>query len=234
MSGLRVVLFDVDGVLLDSLTPHLKICEDKSKEYGLGLRIPDALEFKEMARSGTRISPMKFFFMAVGFPEEFAEKANRQYQEIFMRVYAPAPFPHVHSVLKALHEAGLKMGIVTSNVKANVVEALGESIGFFDPDCIYSKDNMAGPSKSEAIVAAMIRFQVSPAETVYIGDQLADWEAAKAAGVNFLGATYGWGISEDDKGFPVVREVSDIYRYISTTLAEFLPPVSITARPRGG
>src|SRR5713226_1470789 len=231
MSKLRVVLFDVDGVLLDSLTPHLKICEDKSREYGLGLRIPSGPEFKEMVRTGTRISPMKYFFMAVGFPEEFAEKANRQYQEIFMRAYAPAPFPHVHSVLKALHDAGLKMGIVTSNVKANVVEALGESIRFFDSDCIYSKDDMAGASKSEAIATAMIKFQASPAETVYIGDQPADWEAAKAAGVNFLGIAYGWGISEEDKGFPIVREVSDIYLYISTAPAE-LPPVPITARPR--
>ena len=40
MKGYSAVLFDVDGVLLDSLTPHLQICKDKNEEYGLGLTIP--------------------------------------------------------------------------------------------------------------------------------------------------------------------------------------------------
>jgi phosphoglycolate phosphatase-like HAD superfamily hydrolase len=214
MSDLKVVLFDVDGVLLDSLTPHLKICEDKSIEYGLGLKIPDATEFKKMVRRGVKISPMKYFFMAVGFPEEFAEKANQQYQRIFMQAYAPAPFPGVHETLRALCNAGRQLGIVTSNVRSNVVEALGPSSTFFRPDCIYAKDDMADLSKSQAITSAMNKFQCSPRETIYVGDQPADWEAAKAAGVKFLGVAYGWGISEDDKGFPIVREVREIYRYV--------------------
>ena len=165
MSDLRVVLFDVDGVLLDSLTPHLKICEDKSKEYSLGLTIPSAAEFKEMVRRGIKISPMKYFFMAVGFSEEFAEKANQQYQRDFMRKYAPAPFPGIDDTLGALHSAGLQLGLVTSNVRANVVDALGRSFEFFRPDCIYSKDDMAGLSKSQAITSAMSNCQGSPSET---------------------------------------------------------------------
>ena len=104
MKQLTAVLFDADGVLLDSLTPHLKICQDKSDEYGLGLEIPEPPEFKEMVRRGIRISPMKHFFLAVGFPEEFAEPANRQYQAIFMQAYKPVPFSCVHATLSALHK----------------------------------------------------------------------------------------------------------------------------------
>lgn len=215
MNGVKAVLFDVDGVLLDSLTPHLKICEDKSREYGLGLKIPNASDFKVMVRKGIRISPMKYFFLAVGFPEEFAEKANQQYQRVFMQAYAPVPFPGVHETLKALRTAGLQLGIVTSNVKANVVVALGRSIQFFQPDHIFTKDDMAAMSKDAAIASAMSRLQVRPNETIYVGDQPADWEAAKAAGVKFLGVAYGWGISEKDRDFPVVREIREIYTYIS-------------------
>jgi len=215
MSSLRLVLFDVDGVLLDSLTPHLRICEDKSREYGLGLKIPSASQFKEMVRMGIRISPMNYFFLAVGFPEDLAAKAYLEYQRIFMDAYAPAPFPSVHWMLKSLHDAGFQMGIVTSNFRANVVKALGSSIEFFHPDCIYSKDSIPGASKAEAIASAMAKLKVSPKETIFVGDQPADWEAAKSAGVNFLGVTYGWGISAEDKEFPTVGEVSEIYRYIS-------------------
>ncbi len=215
MKKLSLVLFDVDGVLLDSLRPHLRICEDKNREYGLGLKIPDAQEFKTMARRGIRISPMKEFFIAVGFPEQFAEKANKQYQEIFMRRYAPAPFPHVYSLLRSLHDAGLWLGIVTSNVKANIDEALGPSMRFFRPECIYTDDEVAGAAKSDAITSAMRKMQVPPSETIYVGDQRSDWAAARAANVNFLGVAYGWGISEDDTEFPIARDVSDVRKYLS-------------------
>jgi HAD superfamily hydrolase (TIGR01549 family) len=215
MTKLRVALFDADGVLLDSLTPHLKICEDKSKEYGLGLNIPTPSEFKQMARGGVQVSPMKEFFLAVGFPLDFAEKANQQYQRIFMQAYAPRPFSRLRETLSALQSRGMKLGIVTSNIEKNVAGALGDSIEFFPEGSIFSKDNMDGKPKSEAITAALCRFQAAPSEAIYVGDQLADWEAAKAAGVAFLGAAYGWGISEEDKEFPIVREISEIYAFIA-------------------
>src|SRR5262245_27142364 len=110
MSALKSVLYDVDGVLLDSLTSHLQICEDKSREYGLNLRIPSPAEFKKMVRSGVKISPMKYFFIAVGFPNDLAEKANDQYQRVFMRDYAPAIFPGVEESLRALHHSGMHLG----------------------------------------------------------------------------------------------------------------------------
>lgn len=214
MSRLRVVLFDVDGVLLDSLKPHLKICEDKNKEYRLGLRIPPASEFRQLVRAGARISPMRYFFMAVGFSQKDAKRADLQYQRIFMRRYAPKRFPGVHKSLQALHKAGLQLGIVTLNVRANVIEALGPSIRFFHPDCIFSKDGTDGSSKAQSIVAAIKTLHARPAETIYVGDQPADWEAAKTAGVHFLGAAYGWGISTEDIEFPVAETVSEISQLV--------------------
>src|SRR5271165_5966085 len=214
MTHFRVALFDVDGVLLDSLGPHLKICEDKNEEYGLGLSIPGPDEFRKMVRGGVRISPMKYFFLAVGFPELYAEMADRQYEAIFTRDYKPAPFAGVPEMLRALHDAGMKMGTVTSNVRANVVDALGESVQFLDSKCIFCKDDSAQLSKSESIITAMAELQAQPAETVYVGDQPADRVAAESAGVQFLGVSYGWGISQDDNGFPIVSTVDAIRRYI--------------------
>jgi phosphoglycolate phosphatase-like HAD superfamily hydrolase len=192
----------------------LRICEDKNVEYGLGLKIPTASEFKALVRSGVRVSPMEYFFEAVGFSKAFSKKANLQYQNIFMRDYPPVPFSGVHATLRALHDAGLVMGIVTSNVKTNVVTPLGESIDLFRSDCVYSKDTMASFSKADAIVSVLGKLEIDPDETIYVGDQYADWEAAQKACVNFLGVAYGWGISEEDLDFPVVETTSEICDYI--------------------
>src|SRR5262245_42148264 len=207
MKNLSSVIFDVDGVLLDSLKPHLQISQDKNLEYGLGLTIPPPDDFRKMVRQGIRVSPMKFFFMAVGFPSEYAEKAFAQYKSIFMRDYAPKPFPHVDEMLCKLTSAGLKLGIATSNVRANIDAALGPSMRLFHPDCILTKDDDASESKADALLLAAKKFHADPGETIYIGDQRADWSAAKTARTQFLGVTYGWGISEKDTEFPVVSQV---------------------------
>jgi N-acetyl-D-muramate 6-phosphate phosphatase len=208
------VMFDVDGVLLDSLAPHLQICEDKNLEYGLGLTIPNANDFKEMVRRGTKISPMKFFFRAVGFPDLYANLAFDQYKETFMRDYTPKPFPEVAEMLTTLTLEGLILGIVTSNVRSNVDQALGPAMRLFHPDIIFAKDCPAGDSKVEALLSAARRLDIDTAKIVYVGDQRADWTAAREAGAGFLGVTYGWGIREEDEEFPLARSVMGVAKEI--------------------
>lgn len=65
---------------------------------------------------------------------------------------------------------------------------------------------------------------MSPAETVYIGDQPADFESAKAARVDFMGVTYGWGLTNEDTGIPLLRSVRDIAPYILASTASASAP----------
>jgi phosphoglycolate phosphatase len=196
MKELSLVLFDVDGVLLDSLTPHLQICKDKR------------------VRKGIRISPMKYFFEAVGFPSKYADLAFLQYKETFIRDYSPKPFPQIDEMLFRLTSAGLRLGIVTSNVRANVDAALGLNMRFFHPECIFTKEDTVIDSKVDAILSAAKNLGVNIIEVIYVGDQPSDWIAAKEAGANFLGVTYGWGISDEDKDFSTVDKVMGIAEYI--------------------
>jgi N-acetyl-D-muramate 6-phosphate phosphatase len=132
MSSLpRAVFFDVDGVLVDSLPQHLQICHDKAIEFGLNIRIPTVEEFRDLVRLGTKVSPMRYFFLTVGFPEDFAERAVADYNRDFVQHYRPQTFPGVERMLSALQVAGLKLGLVTSNTRANVVSALGNAMQFF-------------------------------------------------------------------------------------------------------
>jgi phosphoglycolate phosphatase len=207
---IRLVLFDVDGVLLDSLAPHLQICRDKSRDYGLDLRIPTEAELCAMVKQGVVISPMVCFFKAVGFPDRLAEEANAEYQQIFMTSYPPRPFAGVQEMLANLHRAGFMLGLVTSNVRSNVDGPLGAGMALFRDDCIFTKDMSADFSKADAIEAAIRQCAVDKREALYVGDQPADVQAAARAGVTFLGAAYGWGISADEAGMRTVASVDAI------------------------
>lgn len=208
-TGPRLALFDADGVLLDSLAPHLQICADKSRELGLGLTIPTPAALKEMVRRNVRISPMRYFFTAVGFPEDAARRADADYQATFARDYPSPVYTGVDAALSALRRAGFALGIVTANVHSNVMAALGPCAAYFREDCIFAKDT--GPaSKSDAIAAALSRCGITHERTIYVGDQPADLDAAQAAGVRFVAAAYGWGFAPHGNPFPTVCDVSEL------------------------
>ena len=208
---LRAVFFDVDGVLIDSLPQHLQICRDKAMEFGLSLRIPTVEEFRELVRRGTKVSPMRYFFLAVGFPDELADHAVADYQREFMQHYRPQAFPGVDKLLATLRRAGLQLGLVTSNTRANVAPALGNSMEYFDERCLFFFDRYPVPKSKPWCLAEGARLlNTMPQECVYVGDQPGDAIAATDAGTRFLGVTYGWGISERDKQYTTAKSVLEI------------------------
>jgi len=208
---LQPVFFDVDGVLVDSLPQHLRICEDKAREFGLDLRIPDVAGFRRSVSQGLKISPMKAFFLAVGFPELLAERAVADYEREFMQRYRPAMFAGVPELLQGLRSAGLRLGLVTSNTRGNVEPALGASLAQFEPGCRFFYDRETAPEgKSWWLTEGARRLGVPTGECIYIGDQPGDAAAAREAGFRFLGVTYGWGIEAGDTRYPLADSVEAI------------------------
>jgi len=219
MQNIRAVIFDVDGVLLDSLEPHLRICRDKNEEYSLGLTIPTAEEFKYIVRSGKKISPMKYFFLSVGFPNYYADLATDYYNKNFMTKYAPKPFNGLDEAFKLLKSEEIGLGLVTSNVRDNILGSLSDYLHYFPKDCILTKEDYLGDSKADAIFIVVERLGVLPNDTLYVGDQIADKIAADDAGVHFVGVNYGWGFSGNETGFPVYGSTYDIAKLVVSQCA---------------
>ena len=208
----RAVFFDVDGVLIDSLPQHRQICRDKAIEFGLKLKIPSVDEFRGLVSRGTKVSPMRHFFVAVGFPEVLAARAVADYEREFVQRYPPKAFAGVEQMLIALRNAGLKLGLVTSNTRANVVPALGDAMQYFESNCLFFFDRYSEPkSKSWCLAEGAHLLNLEPQACVYVGDQPADAAAARDAGVRFLGVTYGWSIF-NDKQYETVTSVAEISR----------------------
>jgi phosphoglycolate phosphatase len=212
MTNNRAIFFDIDGVLVDSLEPHLQICRDKSREFGLHLDIPNAHALRKMVMNGVVISPMKQLFLAVGFPEPFADRATRDYEQEFSRRYAPRPFPGVDRALTTLAKSlpGLTLGFVTSNTLSIVHDSLGELAGFFSDDYQFAFDHPAGLNKAQALEIGAKRARLDPQSVLFVGDQPTDRAAAKTAGTQFLGVSFGWGFSGDEPDLQLARSVDDL------------------------
>jgi phosphoglycolate phosphatase-like HAD superfamily hydrolase len=205
------VFFDVDGVLLDSLPQHLAMCGDKAREYGLSLDIPDVQQFRRMVASGVRVSPMLDFFLAVGFPPRLATEAVAAYESEFAQRYRPVMFPGIGAMLHRLSAAGHRLGLVTSNIAANVEPPLRDVMANFDPRCLFYVDGHQPPrSKSWCLLEGARILGATPQDCVFVGDQPADAAAARDGGWNFLGVSYGWGLLAGDPATPVVDTPAQI------------------------
>lgn len=214
MRDLSVVVFDVDGVLLDSLEAHLQVCRDEASKLNLSIVIPGAGEFRRLVANGAVISPMVEFFHTVGFPERLAELADEHYRQEFARKYLVRPFAGVAEMLSQVVAMGMRLGIATSNTRAIVSSALGDLMRFFDARCIYADDDAQRVSKAQALLECARNCGVKPEAVLYVGDQPRDFAAAQAAHAQFLGVTYGWGITSDEARFALVHSPGEIATYI--------------------
>jgi phosphoglycolate phosphatase len=207
----KVVIFDVDGVLIDSLPQHLQVCRDKAREFGLDLKIPTIEKFRDLVSKGTRVSPMREFFLAMGFTGNCLDKAVADYDRDFSALYRPPLFDGAAGMLRSLRNAEWSIGLVTANVRENVVPALGDSIEVFEKRCmLFHHKGAPDRKKSSYLVEGAQALKVAPWNCIYVGDQPADALAAKEAGMQFLGVTYGWGITRSDTQYETVNAVEQI------------------------
>jgi len=210
---IRAVFFDVDGVLIDSLEPHLQITRDLAEEFGVLAQVPSAEEFKDLVRSRP-VSPMKAFFEACGYSADLAARADARYRTEFTSNYAPSLFPHVPALLTTLNAAGVPMGIATLNVLRNIIPSLGEHMEVFHPECLFEGGDARAATKADALICGARALGLLPDEILLVGDQISDYTAARKAGTQFLGVTYGWGIYAHDTDFPVAHSTHDIAKHV--------------------
>ena len=186
-------LFDLDGTLVDTTELITQSFRHASREV-FGELLPDE---KLMANVGQPL--MKQMELLGGDPET----ARRLY-EVY-RIYNHArhdeftrPFPGVEELLMELKKRGARMAIVTSKSRDTVDMAFRcvPIEPFFDT-VISTDDTDLHKPDPQPLLLAMRRLDVTPDESVFIGDSPFDIRAGQAAGV--MTAAVGWGI------FPVVR-----------------------------
>ena len=215
-TAIRVVMFDVDGVLLDSLPQHLQICTDKALEYGLNdVFVPTPPEFRQRVASGVKVSPMHAFFESVGFPSKYAERAVVDYERDFSTNYPSPLFGGIENLMRELRSEDVTLGLVTSNTKGNVEPILKPLLHFFDPRCLFYFEGAAKKrSKASCLSQSSNILQQIPSTCIYVGDQPTDKAASDEAQWNFLGVTYGWGIQHGTSTMTTVDTVEEMTRYL--------------------
>jgi len=194
MKQIKAVLFDLDGTLLDSAPDLVGSLNHVRETEGLA-----PLAVSEMA---CFVSKGAVGLLKAGMPEAAAD-VFESWRLRLIEHYADNSFHHsslydgVPEVLEVLKQRGIPWGVVTNKIESltlPIIEAanLNESIS-----CVVCGDTLqeSKPHPAPVSLACGI-LGVEPEETLFVGDDIRDVQAGKAAGTQTAAIHYGYGSAE--------------------------------------
>ena len=190
-AGIRGVLFDLDGTLVDSAPDLAGAANRLRADHGLAALPLAAL--RPMVGSGARGMVGVAFGVKPGEPrfEELRDAFLAHYEAGLLQ--STRPFDGVDALLSALEAAGTPWGIVT-NKATRFTAPIVAGLGLARRAAVVVCGDTTPHSKPhpEPLLAAARAMGLAPESVVYVGDDLRDAQAAKAAGMPMIAATWGY------------------------------------------
>lgn len=177
------VIWDVDGVLLDSGEQHRQAWEALARENGFPYS--DADFWATFGMRNADIIPQLF---GVHEPERVAALGTRK-EELYREKLAAsaAPLPGAVELLAALHAAGYRQAIGSSAPPANIELILALlGIGPYLDAVVSGEEVARGKPAPDIFLTAARRLGVPPAQCLVIEDAVAGVRAAHAGGMKCL------------------------------------------------
>lgn len=179
---IKAILFDLDGVLIDSHDAWFNVFNLTRKKFKLQqIKIE---EFDKHIWGGSIEREAKIYFKNI----KVEEIAKIYYSNLSKFTKDIKINPYLHYTLKNIKDKKLKLGIVTNSYRKPVLSILNfHGIkGIFD--IIIAGDEIKiGKPDPEGILKACKKLKVSPEETLFIGDTKNDINAGKNAGCFTIG-----------------------------------------------
>jgi phosphoglycolate phosphatase len=191
MRAVDLVLFDLDGTLADT-APDLAGAVNRMLMARGREPLPLA-ELRPVASHGARGLLGRAFDVVPADPEFEALRQE------FFREYEGALcvesslFPAMDAALAELEKRGVLWGIVTNKI-ARFTVPLVRALGLHErAACVVSGDTAARPKPDPApLLHALATTMTTADAALYVGDDLRDIQAGRAAGIRTVAVSYGY------------------------------------------
>jgi HAD superfamily hydrolase (TIGR01509 family) len=180
----KLILFDMDGVLVDSADVMKMAWEEVRVRAGVMTPFDDYQ--RELGR------PFDHIISRLGHCAQLAD-IKRVYESVSKHeVMSVMPYPGMIEILKDIIQNGGRVGVVTSKSKSLTSDILRR----FDVDfaAVMTADDGPGKPSPSLLLAALAEADARADEALYVGDMYVDYQAASAARVAFVHAAWGYGL----------------------------------------
>lgn len=211
----KLVIFDLDGTLLDTIEDLGISCNYALKQLGFPPHPLSAYPF--MVGNGVK----KLIERA---QPDATPKDVEQIMKVFKEYYnhhntvTTLPYPGIHELLRQLNNNDIKIAVASNKYQ----EAVIHLVKYFFPDIKFAsiKGQIEGRNikPDPSVVFAILNECPTPkSEVLYVGDSAVDIETAQRACVESVGVTWGFSpVSHLRKAYSdhIVSAPSEILKYI--------------------
>lgn len=216
MNKYDLVVFDLDGTLLDTAPGVLAAAEHAIGE--MGYTVPDKETLATFIGPPIELSFEKTMGMSADEVKRAAMIFRRSYQTDHLM--KADPYEGIFALFEGLVASGIKPAVATYKRESYALPLL-RHFGFDRyTDILYGSDAEGKLTKRDIIEKCIRDAGVtSPERVLMIGDTVHDAIGAAALGVPFIGVTYGFGFNDPEElrstaAVAFVDRATDILNYV--------------------
>lgn len=188
MKHYKLVIFDWDGTVMDSIERIVSAMRSAAADVGFQVPEPDAV--KNIIGLSLPVAIQTLFPHS---DEKQVLALKNSYKHFYVNVdNTPTPiFDFAIDLFQLLIEQGKVLAVATGKAREGLERVWQDTKTgeyFNSSRCAYECESKPHPQMLEQIMAEL---NVSPEETLMIGDTTYDLEMAQRAGVDSIGVTFG-------------------------------------------
>lgn len=190
-----VVIFDLDGTLVDVVPLFVDILNTLAPEFGYSpLREADVAKVRKMSLT-------KFLFTKLGLRfwryQEFHERGRELYRA---RLSSIRWFPGMPELYRELQARGIRIGIISTNSAqaiTGLVEQQSLTVDFIASTSFFGK--------SQSLQRTVQENNLDRESVIYVGDEIRDIHACQKIGLDIIAVTWGLnaGAALKKEGVPI-------------------------------
>ncbi|MEL7290592.1 MAG: phosphoglycolate phosphatase [Pseudomonadota bacterium] len=226
MSNIKLIAFDLDGTLLDSV-PDLAIAADQAAQ-ALGYPAVSEQQVRDYVGNGADVLIGRSLSRSLTVDPSLSPELLTKARELFDDYYEQSGhklshlYPAVKETLAELHQAGFTLALVTNKPSKFVPDVLAKhGIDQYFSDVIGGDTFAEKKPNPMALNWLLDKHNCQPSDMLMVGDSSNDIKAAKNAGCRSFGLTYGY-----NHGEPIADSQPD---FVADSIAELIDAVAVCA-----
>lgn len=198
-ANLQLVLFDLDGTLVDTAPDMVGALQDFAEARGLAL--PSAAALRPLVSEGaTKLLQTLFDFSPA---DEQLQSHIAEHRRQYLQCYRARdhrqslPFDGILPLLRRLKQRSVQWGVVTSK-PACFAESLLARLQL-EPACLFCPEHTThAKPHPEPVQAALAQLNCPPEKAVFAGDHRRDLLCGRAAATTVAGCQWGYSLTAED------------------------------------